>query len=389
MKKFLSLAVAISAITLSSANVIGCLNWLDPIKNFVDDRTIEQKNDEVFRDKALNENVNNNSIFRDDRKVILIGLDGVAYEAQAPEIYGGMYDFENNTAIGKYKNNFYDSGVFQLQNYESEAGWNSIWYGNIFGPQKNPDTRNIFDIIKDGGGYTEAQMNNWVKTTYMPLKAGKQTLPNGDIYWPSEENDVCEIYLDEHGAELKMDEVLSWLAKMFTGNKNETWEQFEKLDDPNQINDEVVGSSGGGFQPADNSAVGKKINLYNIFNEILDVCGHSHFGFNSKVIKKIEEMYNTMFKKLFDPNLFPKDKYLILSVTDHGRNADGVEHFFSDPRAHESFIMSNHDLSQILALNENENGHKNVENLKLYDINTLVYTWLTSKKEPSSVGGEK
>jgi hypothetical protein len=359
MKKLLTTITSIISISVLASNVVSCFNWQDAEKYFYDDRTELQKQSQ----KAIDNDILSKNLELNGKKVILLGLDGVSYKS-APEVYDGIYDFRNHKGIGEKYSNVYDTGVFPIQSFASGTGWHALLFSNLFANQRDKDTQSVFDVVQKAKtpGIVDSVTNDFMEG-YVIGGSGIQL--NGTSKWGDFESTVCEPTTSPVSATKKVMGTLDLIAQVFLNRDDATFEDLK--------------NANGKFTPANNWT------LFDFYNEVLDVCGHAHFWYDSEVISAINKAYNEMFKFFFDKSIFNPDKYLVLSLTDHGRDEKGWDHNYGDDGSHESYIIANQSLPKLLGrdsdYDENETVNKEFPFKFFYDVKELTYKYLTSKKE--------
>ncbi|ARU92144.1 hypothetical protein SCLARK_001678 [Spiroplasma clarkii] len=89
------------------------------------------------------------------------------------------------------------------------------------------------------------------------------------------------------------------------------------------------------------------INFSFWFDFLADNAGHYRYSLNSNFVTTIYEAYFETFDDLFTKYANDPDT-LVIYVADHGRDADGLQHNVWDRSSYHSFMISNHNLNQII-----------------------------------------
>lgn len=195
-------------------------------------------------------------------KIIIIALDGLEFNNVKKLLNIDKWNYK------KYK----------TQNHESIKGWTSILYGNI-----NGDGLNIFDICKNNKIYTALTCNwNGLETKVIKNKKNISYYKNYDIK-----------------------------------------ENYTKVTEDSNIN-ELLEKINVNYENANKLILEQKYGLIMYYDVFADEAGHGWNDYNSNIVIKVFKLYKIIINNLI--KLAEKYNYKFLITTDHGRNADGMQH---------------------------------------------------------------
>ncbi|AGM25546.1 hypothetical protein [Spiroplasma chrysopicola] len=263
----------------------------------------DYRDDRSFLQKEDDKYLSNNQLTLNPKKhVLLFGVDGVPYQ--------NIKEILPTAPEVVFKSNFY------IQSYETIKGWKSIFWGNIL-----ETGTNVFELIKKN--------DSTIKTAIALQELGPWYVKH--IFNAPLRNNIDTVIDDENFDYTTIDAINYWTEKLLT-----------------DIN--TLTAEGNNFIFA--------------YNGIFDSLKHSNVPDDHPVIKTLLSQYDKIWTNVLKS--LPKEDWLIMSTTDHGRNLDGFNHNNNQISSHFAWLLANHDLNTIL-----EHNFSN-----FYDIRTVILKWL-------------
>jgi hypothetical protein len=312
MKKILNLFASIACVSIASSEVVACSGSKETTETI----QLDYYDDRTYLQKQAQEKIEQerNAKNPNGKKVILLGYDGIDFNQAQEKLFN---DVDGIKMIKDYA----------IQNYESVHGWNSILFGNIL-----KDDHSIFGVLPD---LKTGMVSDWVGLGRDILNENENRPTN----WYDFVEEVWGGYSNVHEYD-SIEDI-----------QERTGDVFEKTKEMIQDNDFI-------FQ-------------YDVF---ADEEGHSGFDYDTDMVNATLNDYHKNIEYYFDSNNFDPKNTLVIGVTDHGRNTDGLVHTYEDTNNRRSWMIANQDVDQFLTAPNEDNYTRHLENF--YDIKEIVYNYL-------------